>query len=143
MFHDIQDTSCLAAQDYSGGVPLFWQHLQRALGQPGERSRRSLELTGRGGDFLPMFGIGIIWGGHHGTAALEGGADVRAWSPWKGKGAKALWPELCADPSQPHHAVCRISKPDDLHLVVSATKRSFKASAIEYASVRWYNRSAA
>ena len=63
MFHDIRDTSCLAASEYSGGVPLFWQHLQTHLPSRAAAASRTLELTQSGSTFLPMFGIGIVWSG--------------------------------------------------------------------------------
>ena len=59
MFHDIRDTSCLSAADFSGGVPLFWAHLTRRA-PPAERATRVLELTASGSTWMPMFGIGLV-----------------------------------------------------------------------------------
>ena len=138
MFHDIRDTSCLGAADFSGGVPLFWQHLKRHL--PSEA--RSTELTRLSSTFLPMFGIGIVWPGPAGTA--EADAAVSEWRPWKGGGASKLWVELCGNHGAVGvHPVCNRSVAADLQVFVRATKRSVKKEDLVYASAKWYGRPAA
>jgi len=66
MHHDIQDVTCLSIAGYSGGVPLFWQHLKEQL-----RAPRFSEFVDQSSDFLPRFGIGIVWSNGHGTAEVQ------------------------------------------------------------------------
>lgn len=128
--------SCLAAGEYSGGVPLFWQHLQRAL-SPRASARRTLELTALSSTFLPMFGIGIVWphSGGSGTAELGGAGDVTKWPAWKGHGPEALWVELCAPASLRRQQYDRGSDDDDsLHRApVNDARSSTGRLAAEFA----------
>jgi hypothetical protein len=146
MFHDIKDTSCLAAAEYSGGVPLFWQHLRQHLG-PVESSKRTLELTHQGSTYLPMFGIWVVWKGSRGTAQLDNSSDVTVWPKWRGRGPDALWPELCGghvrERGVPYHAVCTVSRADTLATFVKATKRTVRKTDLLHVVELWNKRDGA
>jgi len=79
MFHDIQDTSTMIADSYSGGVPMFWAHARSHV-----RRNRVLELTMQGSPYWPVFGIGIVLPGPRGTAEPDDGVTIASWPTSQG-----------------------------------------------------------
>ena len=126
-------------------MPLFWQHLQRRLSSSRVAAERTTELTASGSTFLPMFGIGIVWSGARGTAELD--ASAGEWPAWKGGGLTKLRHQLCGRTAlmrqaggemlRPHPVCAAASSPDDLGVLIRATKRTVKTADLLAATSKW------
>lgn len=139
MFHDIQDTSIMRMERFSGGVPVFWHHLKSRVA-----AERAAEFVAQSSSFLPMFGIGVLWGGATGTAELDSG---RSWPQWSGSNdPAAVWRELCpgggkiaGSTIEAMRRLCTVSSPLDLNVFVAAAGRVVRRAVMHYAAVRWYS----
>ena len=142
MFHDIQDSSTMIHDSFSGGVPMFWTHARAHV-----RRERVVELTKQGSPYWPVFGIGILLPGPSGTAEPDDGSSVASWPAWHGSGPEALWRALCVAGSDGAYdaserlpaqyvawrVLCPQANSTNLESILLATKRSVPRPLLTYA----------
>eukprot|EP00316_Scyphosphaera_apsteinii_P023734 CAMPEP_0119322300 /NCGR_PEP_ID=MMETSP1333-20130426/57769_1 /TAXON_ID=418940 /ORGANISM="Scyphosphaera apsteinii, Strain RCC1455" /LENGTH=338 /DNA_ID=CAMNT_0007329491 /DNA_START=102 /DNA_END=1118 /DNA_ORIENTATION=- len=100
LFHDIQDFDAVHLQNFSGGVPAFWQHLTEYT-----HPHRITQITSQLAAFAPHFGLGIVGPNENGTVEPDK-VPLSGWPKWHGQGKARLRQAFCANPKGTFIRIC-------------------------------------